>query len=162
MLDTPAGYYCGNVCWSEQIQPYVKNFQIFRCPSRPRDYAGVTDVNGSAYQLLYGLPNNGASEIYSPSNTVGCHISKIKEPARTFLVVETKDANWYDGPSGTRGYGIYGPYFSSTMTRPEQSSYYDHDRHLDGSNVAFVDGHVKWVKSGNGNQYIFWNTCNQS
>jgi prepilin-type N-terminal cleavage/methylation domain-containing protein/prepilin-type processing-associated H-X9-DG protein len=153
---TPPGFYCSNVCWSEQIQPYVKNWQLFRCPSRPKDYDGATDVNGSVYQLTYGIPNqsgayNPPHNLYAPSSF---HIARVVEPARTWMIVETKDSAWYDGPSGTRGYGFYAPYLES-QTKPESSAYFDSDRHLEGSNVAFVDGHVKWIKSGTGDQWIY-------
>ena len=35
------------------------------------------------------------------------------------------------------------------------ADYFSYAVHLDGSNVAFLDGHVKWIKNGDGKNWIF-------
>jgi prepilin-type processing-associated H-X9-DG protein len=103
---------------------------------------------------MTGGDNGARTVIYDLS---GLPLSVIKEPSRTWMLVESGygragSGNLYD----TAGYGMHGIDFTAgTVTYPEQSGYFHPDQHFDGSNVAFADGHVKWVKNGDGKNWIF-------
>lgn len=135
--------------WPTHIQPYVKSWQIFRCPSYPRFVGGTTSDYYSSYGLCgdANAATESATSGFALYNLVGKHLASIAEPARTWMLVESKyNSSLYD----TNGYGFLSVAFSSVALggKPEARGEFNHDIHMEGSNVAYVDGHVKWRKSG--------------
>lgn len=152
-----AWYYTSLPYWHILLQPYTKSYQVFRCPSAP-SFSYISSHPESGYYSTYGLPGIGNTTtkdvIYSYNGTP---LDQIAEPTRTFMIVETayrSSTDYY----ATSGYGYSTPRFDNVAagTPPEgHANYYNYDVHLDGSNVAFADGHVKWIKNGDGLHYIF-------
>jgi prepilin-type N-terminal cleavage/methylation domain-containing protein/prepilin-type processing-associated H-X9-DG protein len=130
------------------IEPYVKSYSIFRCPSAPKTQLASTHQYYPTYGLC-GIAGSGGNNMYS--NT-GTHLASIAEPARTFLMVETRD--YRDNAYYNEGWALRYVQFS-TVSKPEDYAYYNHTIHFEGNNVAFVDGHVKWIKSGEGSNWIW-------
>ncbi len=105
-----------DLCQWEKMQPYAKNTQMLYCPSK----ANIR------YGWNIGMPNNGT----------GTAIGELTAPASTVLMGDTD----YTGPffrwqaPGTcpTGQGI------TNMGCVSQ-------RHNEGSNFGFADGHVKWL-----------------
>ena len=134
-----AVYYTSLPSFQVLLQPYVKSYQIFRCPST-HSLRG-TSKKGQ-YGPTYGLPGIGNTAakkvIYSRKGTP---LSSLTAPSRTFMIVET----CYSHPTRDlyveRGYGYATPRFDNNS-----GSYWHPYRHLDGTNVAFADGHTKWLK----------------
>jgi len=62
----------GPTCWVSKIYPYVKNVQIFKCPSGTQQAA--VNVNGSAYAANHNFVGPGAGvalgSIASPAQTI--------------------------------------------------------------------------------------------
>lgn len=117
--------------WPVLLQPYIKNNQIFFCPS---DSNRNTSVAASASNISYGFNYNYlVTPACTPVN-YGCgavSLAAIGSVSETVMLADTGTnnnhyaANWaYDNPPGTTT-GV------SAM-------------HLGGCNVAFVDGHAKW------------------
>ncbi len=104
------------VCW----QPYINNDQLWVCPSVPTQ----TIASGSpSYTLFRQYDSRVLSQFAFPSTTA-------------FL-----------GDTGGGGAGIswYSQYGACCSGAPR--AYRDlSDRHNEGLNIAFVDGHVKWMK----------------
>jgi prepilin-type N-terminal cleavage/methylation domain-containing protein/prepilin-type processing-associated H-X9-DG protein len=162
------GDACNPTCYPAQLEPYVKSQQIYKCPS----YGAVgngADQFGTHQATQYGIPTGGAGTIPGkPSNhpneltstdypaLTPCSQAEISETARTWMIVETKDATYNYPPYN---YGNWSPYFGPFDTQPEGRASFRDQAHFDGSNVAFVDGHVKWIKSGTGKNYRFNLTC---
>jgi prepilin-type N-terminal cleavage/methylation domain-containing protein/prepilin-type processing-associated H-X9-DG protein len=101
------------------VQPYLKSVQIFICSS---DTQGAT--NGASYAIngcAVGAPTAG----FAP----GKSLAAFDETARWMLLSEeaTIDLTTDDA-------------YQQLNTNPYSS------RHLDGSNLTFLDGHVKWMK----------------
>lgn len=141
--------------WPVQTEPYIKSEQILRCPSAPRE--NPVQSLGSIAKGTYGLCED--SRTGSDRNAVytrrGTHLTEFKEAARTWMLVETRDAvpaDYSDYLDKGRG-AVSTPFY--TFTRPEDNTEFHPEIHLEGSNVAFVDGHVKWIKSGTGNSWIY-------
>jgi prepilin-type N-terminal cleavage/methylation domain-containing protein/prepilin-type processing-associated H-X9-DG protein len=147
--------------WHVLLQPYVKSYDIFRCPS-VHSPVGSAAVKNSQYWSTYGLPGIGntvAKKVIYDFD--GLHMNEVEEPARTWMIVETA----YNNPTHTRylneGWGYAIPRFDDIPAGngPENgvasNHYFSHSLHLEGSNVGFVDGHVKWIKSGTGKSWIF-------
>jgi prepilin-type N-terminal cleavage/methylation domain-containing protein/prepilin-type processing-associated H-X9-DG protein len=119
--------------WVWQLQPYVKNSEIFTCPSKPSvkwNGAGTT-YSGFGYGFfgIDGGPDGGVGLSGRP-------LAEIKAPSDLVLFGDSSGApnhwyviDWDDARMGDNG---------------EVSE----ARHSEGANFAFVDGHVKWLKDG--------------
>jgi prepilin-type N-terminal cleavage/methylation domain-containing protein/prepilin-type processing-associated H-X9-DG protein len=128
------------------LMPYVKNDQIFYCPSRLRpavetiayrDYSYAVniaslDAGGHVGNIVNcnGLPDPCASKASSRQLQLNS--------TRTMLCLDTRTTgtpeNWVEP-------GLY----YTRLPESETTSRAVSDRHLGGSNVAYYDGHVKWV-----------------
>lgn len=137
--------------WADSIQPYVKSIQIFQCPSDDgveTDVPSTTGYTDYSYNLWIGG--------YGPtSRGAGMSMAQLTQPSLSVLAIDylTGTAGSYtvgnaspsDGSiSGTCGY--YGAAgvgcVGLARIRAEDSR-----RHLDGVNLLFTDGHVKWTKA---------------
>ena len=130
-------------CYAAKIYPYMKNLQIFKCPS-DLDYAepGRSDnAYGNNLRYIAGRANSSWN----------CLIGQVRSPAETI---------WY--ADAERGYIRAPACCGVTTTTPlcTQAPTVDNIdwRHNEGANFAFVDGHAKWWKeSGSINMTnYFW------
>lgn len=129
--------------WCELIMPYVKSLQIFQCPSKQYTQA---DMPYSTFPTSYGA-NGSASG--GPCNGFGAALASVEAPSTTVLFHDslgTMDQWWYaqDMAALLSGVSVASP--ASPSPVPWSQTQLDTARrHLSGANVAFVDGHVKWV-----------------
>ena len=129
--------YIGNgMHWQIIIVPYVKNNQLFNCPS--------TQTTSYGYQTSY---------------LDSCPLARIERPSEIVMVADVKKVfNSGGGTSWDRS--ISAPsYFGTPPAIPATDSdelpiagdanYRERPRGLHnlGANVAFTDGHVKWGKT---------------
>jgi prepilin-type processing-associated H-X9-DG protein len=105
-----------------RIYPYIKSVQVFNCPSAT-DKVWQGDPTG-AYQMRYGANDYLLYNNSYPNS--GIHQDSVVNPTQTFLIADS---------DGTYSYSIELVW---------QSDRYMSDRHLNGSNILFCDGHVKW------------------
>ncbi len=123
--------------WAGALMPYVKNQQIFACPSWNGDQAYIVRGAGcggcgtwtrhlwGGYTYSNQRPGTGTGRgciSYASSQAVGGY----EFPAAQHLVY---DGNCPHGVDNT----------TSRSLRHER-------RHNDGWNIAFLDGHVKWER----------------
>jgi prepilin-type N-terminal cleavage/methylation domain-containing protein/prepilin-type processing-associated H-X9-DG protein len=122
-LTTPYNCGAGWVGWIDLLYPYVKNGQMFVCPSR--------------------VPNTGYG--YNPCGgdaDTGLALALFKSPASTIKIGDSysrglKQGNtnacswWNSDPTKAPVAPVCGGLAAS---------------HNDGSNLGFMDGHVKWMK----------------
>ena len=128
--------------WAAVIQPYVKSEQILQCPSEtngpPSDPSfDVRAATAGFSDYAYSRPIGSYGNQYCAGNGPAS-LSLLEFPTLTLLVHEraTTDSSASSPSSAqmtqtTLVTGISGAAFN---------------RHLDGSNIAFADGHVKWFK----------------
>jgi len=120
----PAG--TGNPLWWAQdvVQPYVKNDQVFVCPSGSWTKTSLRPA---------GLPNPMVGSYTLPYSVSGLGLGAIQDSAGTILYLECTNPDFW-------GY---------VKTDIPQTTGWDNrvaKRHNEGFNTAFVDGHSKWLK----------------
>lgn len=134
--------------WPMMIMPYIKNVQIFACPSSssPPSASNITTTPTGASQGAY--PNYGMNIITSAqtSNRGGISQAAINNSAELLLMVENGPAG-VTTPQGSQG-GYYTAWFDTSAPNGWNANVgIPNPRHFDGANVAFADGHVKWLKT---------------
>ena len=117
----------GSLLWPQQVEPYVKNIQIFNCPSN----AHSTWNGGYDSSLGYGM-NYWVTYYY-----YYLALTDLKKSAETIWFA---DCNYYV---------VYPTYY--LYRYPTNTTYGQNGRarlqarHNEGDNFAFVDGHAKWM-----------------
>ncbi|MGQ9462008.1 MAG: prepilin-type N-terminal cleavage/methylation domain-containing protein [Candidatus Fervidibacter sp.] len=123
------GFFMPFPLWKSRLDPYMTNRELWKCPSRPQLpwYYGhgvnIGCLHGSI--LVQGISNQ----------TVGAHEALIAQPAQKIAAVEWDRCN-AGAPVGPPGLFHGGATCYWAVCRI----------HLDGSNLLFADGHVKWLK----------------
>jgi len=134
----PSGpYYIRS--WTSEIYPYVKSTQIFLCPSNP-----FTTSNPLVwYGTSYGVPANAfnsAGAVVGYFNSASVSLAQFQQPSQSLMISEK-------GGGGGPQYILSGTYYAMWAS------------HFDGGNVAFVDGHVKWLKFSSEDLPSPWAAC---
>ena len=134
--------------WAIQMQPYLKSTQIFQCPSETNAPANVntTDAN-------YGQA--GYSDYWYNSRIAGVNQAQVDQVSSTILNgdgTNGSSAYVFNGENatvdGSTPTATSGAVTGVRTTAPSGTTLGDFgQRHLDGINYAFADGHVKWLKS---------------
>ncbi|HEX2999316.1 MAG TPA: DUF1559 domain-containing protein [Armatimonadota bacterium] len=118
--------------WQDLTAPYTKNTEIWRCPSANDAVANSglwTEANGFKRRYVHYAWNEDAH---------GRSMSECSHVAETYLVMDKGNAQCFTGWWDWKG-RAQNTFNSSSVsvTGP----------HMDGKNVGFVDGHVKWMRS---------------
>jgi prepilin-type N-terminal cleavage/methylation domain-containing protein/prepilin-type processing-associated H-X9-DG protein len=115
----PNGGTGGNF-WPCRIYPYVKNIQVYNCPS--------------ATMMWDGKPPTATTPLNTGYNQTiqSVAIGTIVLPSQTAMIGDT------EGPAG---YTFMQSYYGGPS-----SPRYLAGRHNEGANIGFCDGHAKWVK----------------
>ena len=132
----PAPYNIFYRSWASNIYPYIKNTQVYRCPST--DYAN--------YGVAYGLPAYYANTVTNTLpylfNTV-IAMAKLKTPSQSCMITEK-------GGGGGYQYVLSTQYYACRMD------------HNEGGIVGYFDGHVKWLKFETGDLGAPWPAHNSN
>jgi prepilin-type N-terminal cleavage/methylation domain-containing protein/prepilin-type processing-associated H-X9-DG protein len=146
--------------WWERWQPYVKNQQIFICPSAPAISAWglpaqyntkATDYFPLWYQSTWwGIPAPIGGNAMGGGSLRGPAYSTAAYPSETMFLRPAQV------PALLEGYGVYN---SANLNQAQigYTGWTDTDtrsyRHNQGWNASFVDGHVRWISCNS-----FWST----
>ncbi len=122
MVWTGGSYYWGER-WYEVLAPYIKNTQVFGCPSNPVYWIGYAYNGYYLREPAWGQPQ-GASTL-----------SEISKPAETIMCGESLA-------------GQYFLYMPSHVNIASLVWRFTFDRHNGGCNYSFCDGHAKWLNKG--------------
>ena len=144
--------------WAEALQPYIKSTQILQCPSESTSptaaYVAAAASRGyTDYSLnIYIGGYNGT--------LIGTSQAQLTQPTLSVMFSEDKpeNADWYsfgaaDVPAVCGALNTTGASTvacgSTTANGLAVLPVNVATRHLDGSNFAFADGHVKWYAGVN-------------
>jgi prepilin-type N-terminal cleavage/methylation domain-containing protein/prepilin-type processing-associated H-X9-DG protein len=164
--------------WPWQVLPYVKNMQLFRCPSESANFAdptcggGCLDPANPFYGYLWGLfPNYGYNWGYlapdpnasmpgggASGNSRGLGLAAVSAPADTVMLA---DSIWTPGGSPTQtkgGYMLIYPPNQWAGSPPLNGFSFGRawPRHQQKANVVFADGHVKPMSIDALKNEAFW------
>jgi prepilin-type N-terminal cleavage/methylation domain-containing protein/prepilin-type processing-associated H-X9-DG protein len=161
------------MCWPELIVPYVKSAQLYTCPSRTDfpyygwcinvnssndDWPGAPTPPGSWYDARCGnVPNAnqiaiGQAAIVSPANTIWYYDANstiYQEDVNTWAGLLAAAAAF---PGEVRSLEIDGSeyiaqiFLTANGQADNNSVVKDPMRHQNGFNIAWCDGHSKWMK----------------
>ena len=122
-LTYPDGVVSNNN-WIMRVYPYVKSAQVFNCPSNTRvPWQGTSNPHPTA-ATSYGL---NAHLLSSPIS-----IATVAKVSETLLMADS---------DGAAAYAVFSYYYSGPSATRWMA-----DRHMEGANIAFADGHAKWKK----------------
>jgi len=113
------------------VQPYVKSMDITRCPAN----ATAKNVARGCWGYGYNLSRVPAGVNVGVANR---SLAEIEKPAGLLMICESGD-----GTAATAWLG----YWTRETDTADPSYLHPTGRHMEGSNVGFADGHVKWLKS---------------
>lgn len=113
-----------NIGWAGTIQPYVKSEQIFQCPSSTTPPPTAATLTGSSGRLN------------DPNFTDYYYNYNLGDQNEAILAYSSNTVMLGDGLGGAADYN---------RTSTDNGG----QRHFEGGNYAFADGHVKWLKPVN-------------
>ncbi len=144
--------------WYKAISPYTKNTLIRSCPS-----AKVAVEPNSTYTTNYGIHSDIAKFISSATSAPSLAMADITNTAGTLLLADaqtvdlatvnrTDSTTWLKAETNSavdwdiKGlrFVLNGPsYFTTTSN---SNARWPSPRHVGGTNIAYCDGHSKWMK----------------
>jgi prepilin-type N-terminal cleavage/methylation domain-containing protein len=132
----------GFLNWHHLVDPYVKNQQVWVCPS----YNGpIRDIYGNlvchyGYNAFYLNLSVDPTNIYTLNNAPGISLAGIAEPAKCALIVDNRGID-----------GKLPENHLSTYVLPPSQTDADYwgrpdPRHTIGVVLGLMDSHVKWFR----------------
>jgi len=123
------------VFWPHQFQPYIKNWQVYVCPSNP--YRGSMTYHGVSYpqRPCYGVTN----ELWRTSS--GFLLAAVTAPAEKFLIFDSNHPALGDIRAILTSTQC-GQWSCGLMVRDTHKWLVPHN---EGCNIGMVDGHAKWL-----------------
>ena len=125
-------------CWAVSIYPYIKNAQMFACPSYAnsntfgiwRDYA-----NGPSHPFSPALPRSYAWNLMLDV----LPLAKIDKPAQVAVIADCDGTGWMAPLHSCIGFTDLGATQACATKYARMQP-----RHNEGANIALADGHAKW------------------
>ena len=117
--------------WRFVLQPYIKNWQIFVCPSITQT-GDISNINTQGLQAYGYLPGWGVTD------------ASIRYPAE--LLAFADEYHWIAN-GGNQGWTIAYANTCQAACLPDRRAD-TNTRHNGGSNICYADGHVKWMSAG--------------
>ena len=154
--------------WFELFMPYLgaehaqaegdyRKVEIFLCPSFPIAGLGREDIPNSRQTMTYvinGVRFDGYDDLIGDGIDEPTKISVFRRPATTAYLAD-HEAGWWRPiiESANDPYVIWVDVWQSGHLPMSDEEDYStgrrvaKDRHRDGANILFVDGHVEWVST---------------
>lgn len=131
--------------WRQLTQPYVKSYDLFKCPSDSDNKNIANDPSGSP---LPKAPRSYGINAHIAVADSGTSIADIQSPAMKVAVAEMTKTDWSD-------------YGAAWWTGPGNWQQVGFAGHLSTANYLFCDGHVKSLKpTKTGSPFNMWGGLN--
>ncbi|MEN6641831.1 MAG: DUF1559 domain-containing protein [Armatimonadia bacterium] len=112
--------------WVWMLQPYVKNVQLFTCPSKNTAvWTGTDPAVYSGFGYGYFGPNDPNPKV------AGKSLGSINAPATCAMIADSSADNYY--------------VIDGTVINNPDNGRPPEPRHNDGANFGYCDGHAKWL-----------------
>ncbi|MGI5819173.1 MAG: DUF1559 domain-containing protein [Armatimonadota bacterium] len=120
--------------WPVLLEPYIKNRDIYECPSYPS--TGATHSSGTEhpYPVSYTMARAAAFD-YSVSPALPIKLARVTKPAEKLIITD----KWNNTSIWTNNITLN----NREEWRKHSDSYVGY-WHNDGANYVFMDGHAKW------------------
>ena len=117
-------------CWRVNTAPYIKNGQVWICPS---DSGNAMTAN----------PGQNSSYAYNCKNFSNQSLAAVTAPADLMMVID------FTGPEHAKPFRTDGTVIcgNGCCGNIRDAAYVGGARHNSGSNLTYGDGHVKWQSS---------------
>lgn len=124
-----AGY---SISWMDLIFPYVKNIDLFKCPSytRPPETGGHVNPPYGYNSVFYNV-NTSYTGVHGWLTSM--HMSAVKRPAEIVMFLDFH-FTWNNAAPNS-------VYDRRLESNPDHKYIF---AHMGGTNIAFADGHAKW------------------
>ena len=132
--------------WTDQTQPYIKNRQIYRCPSDDstnwsQPLPSETEVRRSSYFLNAWMagtqPYGNTAALTSPASVI-----YVAESVKNVTRDHFHPFYWGNPAEQTSAF-MQNLTWNSALQETKELAL---RRHQEGMNVVFIDGHVRWGK----------------
>ena len=130
------------------MMPYMKNVQLWLCPSRSDVGAALNYIMGAYPHYGYGCwafratrPNEFGSGF---CNTTYAKLASLERPAEMPVFGEAS------------AYGATDTRFGTHRISPGRNDYYNAFPHNEGRNLVLADGHAKWYQRTQDAQLIYY------
>ncbi len=138
----------GYIHTPENLHPYIKNAQIWLCPSARTTYQsfdyGINCNYGYNQSRFVGYANFDG----------GIEESRITDPAGTIVFID--DTNLYAGPYSPAVPAGYDPNANVLNSATDTSGTRANNRHNEMYNIVFADGHAKSQKDTKYREWSYW------
>ena len=149
----------GTYGWQFALLPYTKSTQVYVCPSAtkisssnvancdPTKVSSTGVGSGSYGYNYYNLGNYGRDAITNIQFLIDYSLAAVQKPSETVMIGETTCLIG-SGPIYPPSFWIKPASTGCNSTTPGASLTFEDQnsrRHFDGANIAFVDGHAKWM-----------------
>ena len=147
--------------YAEMLYPYTKSTQIYSCPDGTIHYHNNGATNQICNPNTYGN-NNGVMDYgynaltqFNTGNANGDHannpIASVDQPTETILLVDGQGdiaGNHFYNVWTTSETDVNGSFYGNQWNgSSDAQSYAPSNRHTDGANYLWYDGHVKFMKT---------------
>ncbi len=154
----------GDLFWTEKIMPYLKNVDIFRCPSANVEW----EWPANCYPGRVGRPQNNIRCNYGFQDLLlhpsfPHNIALLSTPAEAVVIADcysalltTAGVIWSGEGAGIHALAAFANYDGSgditccpgaVLHIPLADAIKKYTRHTEGSVLIFADGHAKWYKA---------------
>ena len=134
--------------WTTHVQPYIKSTQVYRCPSDTGAIwnSAVLPPAPPPYTTSYKL------NAWMASGQPYSSLANVQKPAQSVFIADATQAlggdhfhpfYWGAPPENTSSAFMAGASFDAATGKTKELPL---ARHLDGFNLGFADGHVKWMQ----------------
>jgi prepilin-type N-terminal cleavage/methylation domain-containing protein/prepilin-type processing-associated H-X9-DG protein len=134
-----------NQDWMDAVQPYIKSYQLFVCPSDSRAIKPALDNRDSSYGVNMGGWNEGSGAQKGPPISQWFSPAKISAIESVSTTVFAMDSDGFEHSTQWNDIGIASG-LNVIAGTPRTLSGGGSERHLETINVLWCDGHVKAMK----------------